>query len=383
MPIREIRAHAPAKQDIRSFILPRSGHPKKSCKSCHPVKITAEADPKHPENVSLTCSTRPAGAAAPLNPETAALLVGIDGGGTKTELVLCSPQGQVLQRNLRGPSNPNAVGIERAVAEIAAGLDAVLPPGQEHVHAFIGVSGVSVGDNRDRLASGLAARFPRLSAQIGSDSRSGIASVPHEGGCTAAILGTGCVVFQHDGCGALRRTGGWGWLFDGAGSGFSIGREALRARLAFEDGMAPPGPLVETVGARLGGSAFNTLKHFLSGDNCTGIAKLAPLVFDACDAGDPAASAILAHAVAHVTALVRHSRAAQASPGPLILGGGLTARADLLVPTLRQALEPDAPEIIVPTLPPVFGSCRLAAGSPGDDFTICFAASYPAFLKTT
>ena len=218
---------------------------------------------------------------------------------------------------------------------------------------------------------------------IGSDIRSVIASVPHEGGCTAAILGTGCVVFQHDGCGALRRTGGWGWLFDGAGSGFSIGREALRARLAFEDGMAPPGPLVETVGARLGGSAFNTLKHFLSGDNCTGIAKLAPLVFDACDAGDPAASAILAHAVAHVTALVRHSRAAQASPGPLILGGGLTARADLLVPTLRQALEPDAPEIIVPTLPPVFGSCRLAAGSPGDDFTICFAASYPAFLKTT
>ncbi len=65
MPIREIRA-------IRSSILPRSGHPKKSCKSCkscNPVKKTAWQTRKILKIVSLACSNRPAGAAAPLNPE--------------------------------------------------------------------------------------------------------------------------------------------------------------------------------------------------------------------------------------------------------------------------------------------------------------------------
>ncbi len=47
IPIREIR-------EIRSFILPRSGHPKKSCKSCNPVKIiTAEQARKILKIVSL------------------------------------------------------------------------------------------------------------------------------------------------------------------------------------------------------------------------------------------------------------------------------------------------------------------------------------------
>jgi len=65
MPIREIRA-------IRSSILPRSGHPKKSCKSCkscNPVKKTAWQTRKILKIVSLACSNRPAGAAAPLNPD--------------------------------------------------------------------------------------------------------------------------------------------------------------------------------------------------------------------------------------------------------------------------------------------------------------------------
>ncbi|MGI5869001.1 MAG: N-acetylglucosamine kinase [Kiritimatiellia bacterium] len=311
------------------------------------------------------------------------MLVGVDGGGTKTEFVLCSPQGQALRRLLRGPCNPNAVGLDRAGSEIASGLEALLPQEQVGARVFAGVAGSLVGDNRDQLAQALRAKFPALSIQVDSDIRNVIASVPHDGGCTAAILGTGCVVFQDDGAGALRRTGGWGWLFDGAGSGFDLGRDAIRERLAFEDGLAPPGPLVEAVGARLGGSAFDSLRRFLSDGNRADVAAFAPLVFDACDAGDPAARAILARTVAHVATLVRHARSAQAAPGPLILGGGLTARADRLVPALREALGPDAPDVIVPTLPPVFGACRLAAESAGDDFTDRFTASYPSLLKNT
>ncbi len=55
-----------------------------------------------------------------------------------------------------------------------------------------------------------------------------------EGHWVAVIAGTGSVV-----CGQQRRIGGWGPLVGDAGSGFSIGRRALAAACAAEDGSGP------------------------------------------------------------------------------------------------------------------------------------------------
>jgi len=55
-----------------------------------------------------------------------------------------------------------------------------------------------------------------------------------EGQWVAVIAGTGSVV-----CGQQRRIGGWGPLVGDAGSGFSIGRRALAAACAAEDGSGP------------------------------------------------------------------------------------------------------------------------------------------------
>ena len=51
-------------------------------------------------------------------------LIAIDGGGTKTELVLFTPTGEVLARVVSGGSNPNSVGVDGATRVLKNGKKA-------------------------------------------------------------------------------------------------------------------------------------------------------------------------------------------------------------------------------------------------------------------
>jgi len=290
------------------------------------------------------------------------LFLGIDGGGTKTDFLLAGADGVPVRRFSASGSNVSTLGPERTAdlfCSLLAEHGAGLPPLSG---AFLGLAG-SVADGKGaRLAAILRERLPGLPLEVGPDIRCVIEAAEADGGCVAAILGTGSCVYADDGV-SLRRFGGWGWLVGDPGSGFEFGREAVRARLAVEDGLAPAGPLSDAVAAAVGGRCMlDRIPAMQDGDRAE-VAALAPLVFDAAAAGDPAARAILASQMAGVAAFVRAARASSpaAAAGPLVLGGGLCARADLLVPALREALGTDAPAIRLPSRDPVFGALRRAA----------------------
>lgn len=288
------------------------------------------------------------------------LFLGVDAGGTKTEFLLADAEGREIVRFRRGGANAATLGPDRAAEALASGAAEAVCGRAAPAGAFFGVAGAGVGDNARRLETALQAAFPGMPLAVEPDIRCVIEAAGAEGGCVAAILGTGCCVFADDGK-SLHRYGGWGWLFDGAGSGFDIGRDALRLRLAADDGLAPEGPLAAAVGRRLGRRAFDCVPEFQSGGR-DAVAAFAPLVFEAIDAGDPAAAEILSRNMGRIASLVRAARDAHpsAAAGPMILGGGLCARADLIGPALRAALGPDAPQMLFPDRPPVFGAVRRA-----------------------
>lgn len=288
------------------------------------------------------------------------LFLGIDGGGTKTDVLLAGADGAPVRRLRLGGGNVSTLGEDRAVEFLAgavAAASAGLPP---PAGAFFGLAGASAGGIGRRVEARLRERLPALPLEIGPDIRCVIEAAEADGGCVAAILGTGSCVYADDGA-AIHRYGGWGWLAGDPGSGFALGRDALRARLAFEDGAGPGGALADAVGAALGGPAFDRLPALQDGDPAE-LARLAPLVFDAAAAGDPVARGILARNMEEIASLVRAARAAHpaAAAGPLVLGGGLCARADLLGPALRAALGPGSPPPLFPTRDPVFGAHRRA-----------------------
>ena len=300
-----------------------------------------------------------------MDPAAEKLFLGVDAGGTKTEFLLAGADGREVARFRREGANAASLGPERAAAILASGAAEAI--GGRHLSgAFFGVAGAGVGDNAARLAAALRAALPGVPLEVETDIRCVIEAAEIDGGCVAAILGTGSCVFADDGE-SLHRYGGWGWLFDGEGSGFDIGREALRLRLAVEDGLAPDGALAAAVGRKLGRRAFDCIPEFQTRGR-DAVAAFAPFVFEAVDAGDPAAKQILSRNMARVATLVRAARAAHpaAAAGPLVLGGGLCARADLIGPALSAEIGPDAPKFLFPDRPPVFGALRRASRLFGD-----------------
>ena len=289
------------------------------------------------------------------------LFLGVDGGGTKTDFLLAGADGVPVRRFRAGGSNIATLGPERTAEMLLDAIGAAcagLPPPSG---AFFGLAGALADGKGERLAAILRPRLPVTPFEVGPDVRCIIEAADAAGGCVAAILGTGSCVVADDGR-ELHRYGGWGWLVGDPCSGYALGRGALRARLAFDDGVGPGGPLAEAVGRFLGRPAFDCLPSLQEADP-SAIAALAPLVFEAEEAGDPVARDILVRNLGRIAELVRAARAAHpaAAAGPVVLGGGLCARADVLGPALRAALGPGFPPLLFPSRDPVFGALRRAA----------------------
>ena len=80
--------------------------------------------------------------------------LGIDGGGTKTELALADATGRILRTHRTGACNPVDIGLERAkeilrdaVGEVCRGIPA------SSISAFAGIAGGSTSGVREELAS--------------------------------------------------------------------------------------------------------------------------------------------------------------------------------------------------------------------------------------
>ncbi|KAI6111978.1 hypothetical protein EDD16DRAFT_1897450 [Pisolithus croceorrhizus] len=174
----------------------------------------------------------------------------VDCGGSKTSAVICDANGNILGRGLGGPSNfsyiPLAAFTEAVRVAVSSALSSCVntpitlpPPTELFVSAWFGIAGVdspSVAQNASIALSVLLGipAGPRLI--VANDTHLLAAplrlhlDIPH---AITAIAGTGsCVVsFTKEPSGKLvelARAGGWGWLLGDEGSGYHVGREAIR-----------------------------------------------------------------------------------------------------------------------------------------------------------
>src|ERR671927_1662730 len=82
-------------------------------------------------------------------------VVGVDGGGSKTEAVILDANQQVIGQGLAGPSNPLRVGIAGAAAAVREAIDAACASAKlrrnDLVAAEIGLAGAPRRQLRERL----------------------------------------------------------------------------------------------------------------------------------------------------------------------------------------------------------------------------------------
>ena len=226
--------------------------------------------------------------------------LGIDGGGSKTAFLLVDDYYNEICHLQSGPSNYLSVGGEAAKEAITQGVSRLTERPNIVCGGFAGAGRPdSVTFYRELLQS----LIPEAQVIIESDAF--IASIGAIGIDPGVLLiaGTGSIVIGRDKERSMFRVGGWGPYFGDEGSGFWIGREAVRAALRSID-MQSSAEFTERVAAGLGlKSIAEVVGAWASGKiGVPEIAGLFPEIVSMYPA-EPAKQ-ILAEAAAHLRSLV-------------------------------------------------------------------------------
>ena len=251
-------------------------------------------------------------------------LIGVDAGGTKSEFVLIDETGTVLNRVLLDGCNPNVVGIDEVIRIAKRGIVLLRPREMNTAGIYFGGAGLVSSNFAEVLNHALKKTFPGIRVHCGSDATNVVSCASDPDRCVAAISGTGCVAFAslH---GKITRLGGIGYLFEKAGGGFEIGRDAVSAALKDRDGIGEKTLLRELVEKKLAGDVWSKIQDFYKRD-ISYVASFAPLVSMAADAGDAVALAILRENSAHVAELIRSALKLTGKDAPVILSGSVFIR---------------------------------------------------------
>ena len=303
------------------------------------------------------------------------LLLGIDGGGTKTEFAVTSPDGHVLTRFTLGRSNPNDIGFKNASETISEGIQKALIDFPSVTAVFGGIAGLSGGDYKKQMTQHLKKRFPTLKIQLETDSANLFAM--DNKADMIVISGTGSVVFVRD-KEKYTRLGGWGYLFDNAGSAYDIGRDAVSIVLTEEDFKESPGLIGELLRKELQVSRLWDAIDKLYDGGKPYIAALSKIVFEAYKKGDLKAYQIIERSAKHLGELINLGIKKYNAKPIVIAGGGIFDNySHILLPHLKKYTEA---QIVISGLPPVYGACRkcreILGGEISQSFYENFKESY-------
>jgi len=301
-------------------------------------------------------------------------MLAIDGGGTKTEFAVFSKDGRVLRSFTLSASNPNDIGIERSFEVIAEGIDKCLLGNSGITCIFGAIAGVSAGDNRARLLPKLQERYKKIKIDIDSDA---ICNLSADRTCSIALIcGTGSVAFVNVD-GKAVRLGGWGYLFDEAGSAYDIGKDAIRAALAQLDGMGEQTAITKLLEKRMYGGVWEKLSDFYAGGK-TFIASLAPIVFEAYSKGDTVAAAIIDRSARHLAELCETAASRFNIRKRVLACGGIFGNyGEIMIREVRKYTDA---EFVLSELPPIFGAarylCELFNIEESENFYVNFKKTY-------
>ncbi len=180
------------------------------------------------------------------------LFLGVDGGGTKTHIVLLDHQKEPVCEGFAGPSNPLRVGVETAVSNIMQAVDAACDKAHKNpgdiVAATLGLAGVRRLDLRESVRRRIIETLGTKKVQVVTDAEIALYGTTLGKAGLVIISGTGSVCFGQDEKGQQAMAGGWGPIAGDEGGGISIATQALQAIAKALDGRGKPTKLSE-VGA--------------------------------------------------------------------------------------------------------------------------------------
>ena len=280
------------------------------------------------------------------------LVLGIDGGGTKTVAWLATlhtpeaPAKDILGRGIAGPGNPRAAGFEVAQVNIDAAIEAAFADAklsrEAAVAACFGLAGCGRAEEQQRVIDWAESRGIAYMLQVTTDAEPVLAAASADNCGIALICGTGSLAWGRNPQGETGRAGGWGYLIGDEGSGYAIALAGLRGAARQSDGRQPSAGLLQRMQEALAARSPEEFigKVYSSEMTRQRLAGLASAVFDAALA-DAAAREILADAAVELAEMIRavaERLGFQRDQYTLACAGGVLTRQPAYVEMLQAAL---------------------------------------------
>ena len=285
------------------------------------------------------------------------LFVGINGESTCTEFVLFDKSGTVKHVERQEGANPNDRGLEYCIGVLIRGLEQLL--GNQVPRAvFAGIAGASQLNYRKAIATRLSQRF-HTNVTVDWDAANVLSMGTDPENSVAVICGTGSCVFARKGDRQCHY-GGWGSLFDQAGSAYDVGKDAIRCTLAAEDGLQEESLLTGLVRKTLEGNVFDNISTIYK-NGSPYIAGFAKLVLQAAQSGDAQAKKILHANAERLALLIRKAVSNNGTPGQIIATGSFIKNELFRTMVEQQA----GVKLTLPELPQVYGACIEAMRAEG------------------
>lgn len=294
------------------------------------------------------------GAAAP------GVVIGLDIGGTKTRGVRFE-NGRAVADESVGSSNVQNVSRDEAARHLAELFAKI--GGGTIAQVYAGAGGIDTDEDAAALAALIAPHVPGAKITVVHDSRLLLAAGGASTG-VAVIAGTGSAAWGKNDKGEEARAGGWGYLLGDEGSGYWLGREAVRHSLRrMNQGLEPD----ELTTALLQSCSLDDPNKLIalfhspeSGRRYW--AQRARLVVEAADAGHAPSQALVEQAGRDLAGLAAQALRKLGIKGPVILGSGLGMNVARLQESFKRSLAAEGvTDVRVLEQDPVFGVLQLVA----------------------
>lgn len=301
-----------------------------------------------------------------------AIVVGVDGGGSKTRIWVADERGQQLG-SADGPGSAVRPGEADRSADVivATTRDALASCEMTHVTPkvlCVGVAGVGREPDRQALWQALMSRDVAEEIVVHADAAIALDDAFADGAGILLIAGTGSVAFGRGPTGLASRCGGWGPICGDEGSGAWIGRRALSIVTASSDEREPPTALVGAILTAAQMNDVDGLVGWAATAEPADLAALAPVVMSVADSGDLRANALLSLAseelVLHVRTLARQLFGDERASVPVAFAGGLLSPGASLRKRVEHRMKAAVPgaqvraEEVVPVRGAVRGALR-------------------------
>jgi glucosamine kinase len=298
------------------------------------------------------------------------LVIGIDGGGSRTRVVVADTSATALA-TAEGPGSAVRPGaVLRSIAVLHDAIRVALAqltarPGRVRM-LCAGLAGVGRDPERSEVLAALQELDVADEVVVVPDASIALEDAFGDSGGVLLIAGTGSVAFGRGPTGTIARCGGWGPVCGDEGSAAWIGRRALGVVTASHDSREPETDLTAPLLAAAGVGAVHELVAWAASATPAHLGGLAPTVLEVAATGDLRANSLVTLAVEelglHVRTLARRLFSDERAAFPLALSGGLLTRGSLLRKRLEQRLRTMAPgaQVRAADVVPERGAVRLA-----------------------